>query len=258
MSMIHKSVPASFYDEESVTYDQLNQQRSSKVNHTLQQLLQHYQVKTVLDLACGTGSQAFWLAEYGIHVTGVDINEKMLQIAHAKAKEQNKQMQFLLGDMRSSIVGKFDAVIIIFNSMGLITKQDFEITIANAKANLQPGGLFIFDIFNLDFLQHGDNITKFTYDIQTATDSSVVRKIQYSTIDHSGILGTHTIVIEQTEGTQTTTVLPLHTMQVYNSQQVTLLLENHGFEILDQMDTDGSPFHPKLTGSMLTVAQLIP
>ena len=56
------------------------------VNRYIGKMLKKYRVKTVLDLACGTGSQVFWLAKHGYKVTGVDISPGMLKIAKENAK----------------------------------------------------------------------------------------------------------------------------------------------------------------------------
>ena len=40
--------------------------------------------KTILDLACGTGSLSVLLAEHGYRVIGVDLSEEMLAVADEK------------------------------------------------------------------------------------------------------------------------------------------------------------------------------
>ena len=36
----------------------------------------------ILDLACGTGTDAFWFAQHGYTVHGIDISDGMLERAH--------------------------------------------------------------------------------------------------------------------------------------------------------------------------------
>ena len=129
--MPHYSANASHYDEEAEHYDAFNEEGSLAVNLTLQDILKKYDVKTVLDLSCGTGSQVFWLAKYGYQVTGSDINSKMLEIARFKAKRSRLSIKLLQGDMRTLQAGKFDAVITIFNSIGHLTTLDFEKALSN-------------------------------------------------------------------------------------------------------------------------------
>lgn len=139
-------------------------------------------------MTCGTGSQVFWLAKCGYEVIGADINSKMLKVASSKAKKEKLALRFLKGDTRSTQVGKFDAVITIFNAVYHLPKDDFEEAIRNISSNLKDGGLYIFDINNLSFLMNGDNITTLTIDWQEIVSDTKVREIQYSTIDKDGIL----------------------------------------------------------------------
>ena len=105
------------------------------------------QVKTVLDMTCGTVSQVFYLAEHGYEVVGSDFSPALIQIARDKAVKIGKQITFITGDMREISVGKFDAVITIFNAIGHLTKADFEKALQNIHANLKNYGMYIFDNF---------------------------------------------------------------------------------------------------------------
>ena len=42
----------------------------------------------VLDIGCGTGSNAIWLAEQGFQVTGMDISSSAVKIAEQRAAEK--------------------------------------------------------------------------------------------------------------------------------------------------------------------------
>lgn len=182
MKKSHISARPSHYDKESKTYDLFNEESSSTINRTIQNLLEKHEVKSVLDLSCGTGSQVFWLSKQGFEVIGVDISKKMLKIARGKANRFVQKIQLKEGDMRKSQIGRFDSVITIFNSIGHLIKADFEKAIRNINKNLKPGGIYIFDIFNLDYLLYKDNITKLTIDWFKKKGSNVIREIQYSTI----------------------------------------------------------------------------
>src|SRR3990167_2487065 len=144
----HKSAKPSHYDKESKHYDSFTEENSKKINRTIEKALKQHKVKSVLDLTCGTGSQVFWLAKRGFKAAGYDINSKMLTIARSKTKKEKLDIKFQKGDMRTTKVGKFDAVITIFNAIGHLTKKDFEKAIRNIHANLNDKGIYIFDIFN--------------------------------------------------------------------------------------------------------------
>ena len=253
----HISAAPTHYDKEAKHYDAFNEVRYVQMNQLVEHILQENNIKTVLDLTCGTGSQVFWLAERGFDVVGVDINEKMLAIACEKTKQKSMPLRLEHGDMRTSQIGQFDAVLTIFNSIGHLTKADFELTLQNTYTNLNPGGLYIFDIFNLDYLLHEDNITKLTIDWQKKTGDITAREIQYSTISKDGVLASYDIYHEQ-KGCNTPAIsTAFQTLQVYSAQQLRMLLEQHGFEILQQTDIEGSQLEPLISESILTVARKI-
>ena len=50
----------------------------------------------VLELGCGTGTNAIWLAKQGFEVTATDLSETALKLAHAK--EDSKLCTFIHAD----------------------------------------------------------------------------------------------------------------------------------------------------------------
>lgn len=53
---------------------------------------------TVLDVGCGTGNQALWLAGQGFEVTGVDISQTAIDMAGHKMQKAGVTVRFLVGD----------------------------------------------------------------------------------------------------------------------------------------------------------------
>lgn len=53
---------------------------------------------SVLEIGCGTGDNAIWLAGQGFKVTGCDIAETAIQTARTKASEQRADCSFLVTD----------------------------------------------------------------------------------------------------------------------------------------------------------------
>lgn len=76
-------------------------------------LLQPQNGLKILDVGCGTGNFSIKLARMGCIVTGVDISDRMLQIARNKASAENLTAKFLTMDICSLEIedGSFDAVI---------------------------------------------------------------------------------------------------------------------------------------------------
>lgn len=100
----------------------------------------------VLDLACGRGRHARWLADAGMEVTGIDISEG--SIAHAR--QLVPTAEFHVHDMRLPFAqGRFDAICCLFTSLGYFdTMEDDRKVFAAAFAALKPGGRFVLDFMN--------------------------------------------------------------------------------------------------------------
>jgi ubiquinone/menaquinone biosynthesis C-methylase UbiE len=251
----HQSAKSSHYNNGSEQYDTFNEKKSEEINQVLEKIFERYRVKTALDLTCGTGSQVFWLAKRGYEMTGSDFNSKMLKIAKDKAKKGKLHGKFLKGDMRNLELGNFDAVITIFNSVGHLTKLDFEKAMQNIYKNLNKGGIYVFDIFNLNYLMQDNNITDLTIDWQKATPKSKVREIQYSTINKNGVLASYITHIEELGSSKPKLSRSYQTLQVYTAKQLKEMLQENGFKVLRQCAVDGSRFLEKKSDRILTIAK---
>lgn len=105
--------------------------------------------KTVLDLACGTGSLTRELALRGYEMIGVDQSPEML----AEAAEKNRGIVpiepiFLCQSMeRLDLYGTIDACVCCLDSINYVTDpQKLARAFARVHLFLMPGGLFLFDI----------------------------------------------------------------------------------------------------------------
>lgn len=255
----HRSAKAAYYDTRAHCYDELNEDHSKGINALLAKILKANKASTVLDLTCGTGSQVFYLTEQGFSVVGSDISPSMLKIARKKAKAKGLKIKFLQGDCCSVRAGFFDAAITIFNAIGHLTQKDFDKTIQNINRNLRLGGLYIFDIFNLDYLKHSNNIAKLTIDWMTSQGDQATREIQFSTISDDGILASYSTYIYQDEASSPTKISKgyTNTLQVYSAGELKALLEENGFAVLKQTDIHGKKLSKSNTPRILTVAKKI-
>jgi len=105
------------------------------------------EVKTVLDLGCGTGGHALILSRRGYKVTGIDRSEDMLKIAKKRASDENLAVEFIKCDITNiNLKKKFDAVIAMFAVMGYqTTNSALSKACQVARKHLNTGGIFIFD-----------------------------------------------------------------------------------------------------------------
>ncbi|KKW13768.1 MAG: hypothetical protein A2898_01960 [Candidatus Kerfeldbacteria bacterium RIFCSPLOWO2_01_FULL_48_11] len=93
----------------------------------------------VLDLGCGPGIETKKLVEKGLSVYGLDLSEKLLDIA----KKDNPTVEFTQGDMRQLPYadGQFDGV---FAKASLlhIKKDDIDQVLSEIRRVLRPKGIF--------------------------------------------------------------------------------------------------------------------
>jgi 2-polyprenyl-3-methyl-5-hydroxy-6-metoxy-1,4-benzoquinol methylase len=67
--------------------------------------------KKLLELGCGTGTNAIELARRGYHVTAIDLVDLAIQKARAKARAAGVQVTFHVGDLtRTELAGPYESV----------------------------------------------------------------------------------------------------------------------------------------------------
>jgi len=105
--------------------------------------------KTVLDLACGTGSLTRELALRGYEMIGVDLSAEML----AEAAEKNRNVgeispMFLCQPMEKlDLYGTIDACVCCLDSVNyVISPKKLQKAFERVHLFLMPGGLFLFDV----------------------------------------------------------------------------------------------------------------
>ena len=96
----------------------------------------------VLEFGCGTGSTAIAHAPYVKHIRATDISSKMIEIARAKAEEQDVQnVTFEQSAIEAlSVSDPFDAVLGLSILHLLENKEE---VIAKVHRMLKPGGVFV-------------------------------------------------------------------------------------------------------------------
>ncbi len=224
-------------------------------NAIIEKLLRQQNVKTVLDMTCGTGSQIFHLIKHGYKVTGSDFSPKLLKQARAKAKKAKVNVKFIDGDVRTLKVGKFDAVITIFNAVGHLTKAGFEKAMRNINSNLNSGGVYVFDILNLEAMTD-EVMHNLAYHIHAKVNHSQIHAVQCSTINRkTGRFISYNHDILQTRAEKPTFSISKCELQIYSAQELQKMLARNGFETIAQYDMDGSKFIKTKSLSILTVAK---
>jgi len=116
-------------------------------------------VRTVLDLACGTGTMTCLLTERGYELISVDGSEDMLMEAREKAQGiRGVEPLFLHQSMpRLDLNDTVDAAICCLDSLNYLTNpKDVRRTFERLRLFVSPGGALVFDVHALPKLQAMD------------------------------------------------------------------------------------------------------
>lgn len=198
--------------------------------------------KKVLDIGCATGELAFQLAKNGAIVTGIDLNEDLLkqaigccdfqiavdfnrgsEIATPNPKFQKGNMLELKTDFQS---GQFDAVLCFGNTMVHLQSPALVQQMLNGVfAVLKPGGHFLLQILNYDFILD-EPVTELP-----VIDTENIRFTRKYRFPESGsLISFQTELLIKSENKNIENETPLLALR---SHQITGLLENAGFSEIE-------------------------
>jgi SAM-dependent methyltransferase len=99
--------------------------------------------RRVLDVGCGNGRHLERLAQRGFSPVGLDLNRGMLE-----------RGRVVLADMRRiPFASAFDTAVNLFSSFGYFSDEENGIVLREIARCLAPGGRFILDVLNADFVR---------------------------------------------------------------------------------------------------------
>jgi SAM-dependent methyltransferase len=180
----------------------------------------------VLDLACGFGRHAIGMAQRGYRVTGVDFNPRYLEIAASESAKAQAPVRWMVGDMRAlEFEREFDGVYSYFTSFGYFSDAENERVIANVARSLEPGGRFLIDMMNRDWLlTHPQQRTW-----NQREDGALL--MEEATLDlKSSRVITRQTLIEPQGGARVTKE---YNLRAYTCGELTALLARHGIRVRD-------------------------
>jgi SAM-dependent methyltransferase len=115
--------------------------------------------QSVLDVACGIGTQCLGLAALGHRVTGSDLSPAAVQRARREAASRGMSIDFSVADMRapnSRDRRDFDVVLCADNSLPhLLSDEDITGALSQFLASLKPGGLCLISVRDYAALERG-------------------------------------------------------------------------------------------------------
>src|SRR5262249_18205033 len=106
----------------------------------------------VLDLGCGTGRHARYLASRGFHVTGLDLSAESLRLARQR---EGPSLRFVRQDMRLPFrTGTFDHILNLFTSFGYFEDPADNVSVIhNIATALRSTGCLVLDYLNVRYAE---------------------------------------------------------------------------------------------------------
>ena len=147
------------YEQYAHVYDASGQKRfSTRMLGYLAELIRRHPVpvKSMVDLACGTGTVAIGMAEQGWQVEGVDLSKQMLSVARSKPGAD--AVLWRQQDMRKLTLDRPVALVTcLYDSMNyMLCDSDLAQVFRSVYYSLLPDGLFIFDMNTYEHLSSVD------------------------------------------------------------------------------------------------------
>lgn len=153
----------------------------------------------ILDVGCSTGELDIFLGEKGYEVLGIDLDQKMIQIANEKIAHKKLPVEFKVMNMEhleaNFSESQFDGVICIGNTLvhlsGILQIKG---VLKQMVSLLKPGGVLILQIINYDRIIT-QNITELP--LIDNEDVSFIREYDYNEPENKVIFKT-TLKVKKT------------------------------------------------------------
>jgi SAM-dependent methyltransferase len=223
---------SSYSDSYDLLYDEKDYDGECEVLERIFQKYAEKPITTILDLGCGTGNYAFRLAQRGYEVCGVDLSESMLEIAKNKIQNPPASIRFFHSDIATiQLDRQFDAALMMFAVLGYQhTNEQITKTLNNINAHLKSGGLHIFDVWYgpavlLDKPQEKCRV------IHSGKDT-VIRVTRPEIDTFHQICDVRFNLYRIRDGEPVVETGEVHRMRFFFAQELSLVLESTGFEVV--------------------------
>lgn len=143
-------LPTAFYDQLTPFYHLIYQDWGGSVKRqaaALDSIIQEIwgdAIHTILDVACGIGTQALGLARLGYRVTASDLSSSAIERARREAATRGLEIELSVADMREAYTyhqRQFDLVMACDNAIPhLLTDEEILHTFEQLYACVRPGG----------------------------------------------------------------------------------------------------------------------
>lgn len=187
--------------------------------------LRDFAARTILDVACGTGTLAKLMYESGYDVVGVDAHRAMIAIARKKLP----QGRFYVSRMQSLPQStQADAVICMSALNYVSSKAQLKATFRQFYRLLPPGGLLI--VLNVLLTDVPRKLNSIHFNGSSADGLSILKvgTWQKTTRSAGGFIGKFVMLVRHKSGVEF--AIDLHRLYAFNTGEIKSAMQSAGFE----------------------------
>ncbi|SDC26409.1 MULTISPECIES: class I SAM-dependent methyltransferase [unclassified Candidatus Frackibacter] len=243
-----------FYNEISKYYDYIFPFNKTKLEF-FEEVLGDSKEISVLDIGTSTGTYAVNLAKKGYQLTGIDLNEDLLEQCRQKAEKADVDLEILnldMKDLSDTLTEKFNGIICIGNTLVHLSNfNEIADIIRQMYKLLEPQGKLIVQIVNYDRILKKE-VKELPLIKRKEVSLTFIRK--YKLIDegkYKDRIDFNTTL--KVDGKTFKNSIPLYPL---TSQEIINILEEVGFNNYSLYGGfDFSAYNPLESGSLVLVAE---
>lgn len=220
-------------DAYALVYDHRDEADARRLVTLVEETVEPVPTAHVLDIGCGRGRHARILARRGYDVTGIDLSQRAIEEARARAKTDSfaGALSFRTGDMREpACEACADGVVNLFTSFGYFESDaENQQALAAVTTALRPGGWFFQDFLNAPWV--AESIVPADTETRDEVTIHQRRWIEDGRINKE-------ITVERDDTTETYR----ESVRLYSRSDLEALYEEVGLELVDTFGNyDGAP-----------------
>lgn len=229
-----KKAPPKSFNRLALYYDDIysykNYDRETVIINKLIQKYLDDKPKHILDVGCGTGGHLVSLARGKHALVGVDMSQKMLNIAKSK-KIGNTKLH--LGDARNFRLNEqFDVAISLFHVLSYqIRNSDVQDFFSTLRAHIKPSGLILFDCWYGPGVLENKPTSQYK---MIKTKNGCIHRFKKPTLrsNQNSVDVRHIFLIEEDGGHVVSAFEETHSMRYFFYPEIDYLLQTNGFKLL--------------------------
>ncbi|MCG2588098.1 class I SAM-dependent DNA methyltransferase [Rhodohalobacter sulfatireducens] len=204
--------------------------------------------RSILELACGTGTIALSLEELDCYeISATDGSPDMIRIARQKAAKANSEINFqTMNFLNLSFERSFDVIYMVFDSLNYLhTKEDIIQLHKEVKNILNPGGIFVYDFTTprnsrkaIRFLNNESKTIDGEYRYHRESSFNAKERIHTNRFHIEKLDETNGDIIEKFE--------EQHQQKIYTLDDIQSIIKKTDFEVVQAYDGfELKPAHKK-------------